>query len=119
MQSVWCVCYVVCVESSITSLDEIHKFLTFHVISIISFTEKQTIFNMGLDGDPELEETEASLVGWIWQEISSSYINIGLTVAIVYLLYKILFQKDEEQVIQVEPPLPPMKKQVIIIILMR
>jgi len=48
---------------------------------------------MGLEGDPELDETEASMIGWIWAEISSSYVNIGLTFAIVYLLYKILFQK--------------------------
>jgi len=66
---------------------------------------------MGLEGDPSLEETEASLVSWVWQEISSSYLNIGLTVAILYLLYKILLQKDEEQPINVEPPTPPMKKQ--------
>ena len=67
---------------------------------------------MGLEGDPSLEETEASLVSWVWEEISSSYINIGLTLAILYLLYKILLQKDEEQPINVEPPTPPMKKQV-------
>jgi len=66
---------------------------------------------MGLDGDPELEQTEASMIGWIWSEISSSYLNIGLTLAIVYLLYKILFQKDEEPVFNPEPPMPPMKKQ--------
>merc|ERR1711973_172043 len=45
---------------------------------------------MGLDGDPELDDTEASMIGWIWAEISSSYVNICLTFAIVYLLYKIL-----------------------------
>ena len=67
---------------------------------------------MGLEGDPELEQTEASMIGWIWSEISSSYLNIGLTCAIVYLLYKILFQKDEEPVFNPEPPMPPMKKQV-------
>ena len=67
---------------------------------------------MGLEGDPDLAETEASLVSWIWQEISSSYLNIALTVAILYLLYKILLQKEEEQPISVEPPVPPMKKQV-------
>jgi len=66
---------------------------------------------MGLEGDPELEQTEASMIGWIWSEISSSYLNIGLTCAIVYLLYKILFQKDEEPVFNPEPPMPPMKKQ--------
>ena len=68
---------------------------------------------MGLDTDPELEETEASLVKWVWQEISSSYLNIGLTIAIVYLLYKILFQKEEEAVVNIEPPPPPVKKQVL------
>ena len=67
---------------------------------------------MGLEGDPDLEQTEASVVSWIWQEISSSYVNIALTVAILYLLYKILLQKEEEQPISVEPPVPPMKKQV-------
>ena len=67
---------------------------------------------MGLEGDPELDDTEASMIGWIWNEISSSYVNIALTFAIVYLLYKILFQKDEEPVFNAEPPLPPMKKQV-------
>lgn len=63
-------------------------------------------------GDPTLEETEASMVTWIWTEITSSYLNICLTLAILYLVYKILFQKDEELVVNVEPPKPPMKKQV-------
>ena len=67
---------------------------------------------MGLEGDPDLEQTEVSVVSWIWQEISSSYLNIALTVAILYLLYKILLQKEEEPTISVEPPVPPMKKQV-------
>lgn len=67
---------------------------------------------MGLDGDPELDDTEASMIGWIWAEISSSYVNICLTFAIVYLLYKILFQREEEPVFNAEPPMPPMKKQV-------
>jgi len=58
-----------------------------------------------------LEETEESLVRWVWSEISSSWLNIGLTAAILYLLYKILFQKQEEPVIHVEPPRPPVKKQ--------
>ena len=44
---------------------------------------------MGLDSDPSLEDTEASLVNWMWSEISSSYLNIGLTVAIMCLIYKI------------------------------
>jgi len=66
---------------------------------------------MGLEGDPDLEQTEASVVNWIWEEISSSYLNIALTLAILYLLYKILLQKEEEQPISVEPPVPPMKKQ--------
>ena len=72
---------------------------------------------MGLEGDPQLEETEASMIGWMWREISSSYINIGLTCAILYLLYKILFQKEEEPVFNAEPPTPPMKKQVTFITL--
>ena len=68
---------------------------------------------MGLDGDPELVETEASMITWIWTEITSSYLNLGLTLAIIYLLYKILFvQKDEDSIVNVEPPIPPMKKQV-------
>lgn len=64
-----------------------------------------------MDGDPELEETEESLVRWAWSEISSSWLNLGLTAAIVYLLYKILFQKQEEPAAPVEPPRPPVKKQ--------
>ena len=67
---------------------------------------------MDVDGDPTLEETETSIVTWIWTEITSSYLNLCLTLAILYLVYKILFQKDEELVINVEPPKPPMKKQV-------
>ena len=66
---------------------------------------------MDVDGDPSLEETETNIVTWIWTEITSSYLNLGLTLAILYLVYKILFQKDEELVITVEPPKPPMKKQ--------
>merc|ERR1719305_781956 len=66
---------------------------------------------MGLDGDPELEDTEESLVRWAWSEISSSWLNLGLTAAIVYLLYKILFQKQEEPAAPVAPPRPPVKKQ--------
>ena len=31
-------------------------------------------------------------VKWAWAELSSSWVNLGLTAAIVYLLYKILFQ---------------------------
>ena len=46
---------------------------------------------MGLEGDPELEQTEASMIGWIWSEISSSYLNIGLTCTVfadvLYLKY--------------------------------
>ena len=82
---------------------------------IVEFSEKFNIsclWEMGLDGDPGLEETEASMIQWIWTEISSSYLNIGLTAAILYLIYKILFQKDEEPVFNAEPPTPPMKKQV-------
>ena len=67
---------------------------------------------MNDNGDPTLEETEASMVTWIWTEISSSYLNLCLSLAILYLLYKILLQKEEEQPINVEPPVPPMKKQV-------
>ena len=40
-------------------------------------------------------------VKWAWAELSSSWLNLGLTAAIVYLLYKILFQvwrkKDDRQ----------------------
>ena len=66
---------------------------------------------MEVDGDPSLEKTETGIVTWIWTEITSSYLNLGLTFAILYLVYKILFQKEEELVITVEPPKPPMKKQ--------
>jgi len=65
---------------------------------------------MGLDGDPALEDTEESLVRWVWAELSSSWLNLGLTAAIVFLIYKILFPKQEE-VGPVEPPRPPVKKQ--------
>ena len=66
---------------------------------------------MEVDDDPSFEEIETSIVKWIWTEITSSYLNLCLTLAILYLVYKILFQKDEELVITVEPPKPPMKKQ--------
>jgi len=66
---------------------------------------------MGLDTDPELEETETGIVMWVWSEISSSWLNILLTLAIVYLLYKILFQKEDEPVAPADPPPPPLKKQ--------
>lgn len=66
---------------------------------------------MGLDNDPSLEETEASMVKWAWAELSSSWVNLGLTAAIVYLLYKILFQKEQEEVAPPEPPKPQVKKQ--------
>ena len=82
------------------------------VLQIFSLPSHNQTAEMGLEGDPDLEKTEASLVSWIWQEISSSYLNIALTLAILYLLYKILLQKEEEQPISVEPPTPPMKKQV-------
>jgi len=78
---------------------------------LIHFYKRDINVTMGLDTDPELEDTEASLVKWVWTEISSSYLNIALTVAIVYLLYKILFQKEEEAVVNIEPPPPPVKKQ--------
>ena len=68
---------------------------------------------MDVDSDPTLEETEASMITWIWTEITSSYLNLCLSLAIFYLVYKILFQKDEELIVNVEPPKPPMKKQVI------
>jgi len=66
---------------------------------------------MGLDNDPLLEETETSMVKWAWAELSSSWLNLGLTAAIVYLLYKILFQKEQEPPTPPEPPKPPVKKQ--------
>ena len=65
---------------------------------------------MGLDSDPSLEDSEHSLVEWAWSEISSSWVNLGLIAVIVYLLYKILFQKEEEVAPPV-PPKPPVKKQ--------
>jgi len=65
---------------------------------------------MGLETDPSLEETEDSLVRWAWAEISSSWLNLGLSAAIVYLIYKILFPK-QEVVGPIEPPRPPVKKQ--------
>ena len=96
-----------CCRASKTMFESFMKILTnFRVTSALSG-------DMGLETDPDLEETEAGMVGWVWREISSSYVNIGLTVAILYLLYKILFAKEEEDpVVAVEPPLPPVKKQV-------
>ena len=82
------------------------------VLSFRPFVAKPQSTRMGLDGDPSLEKTEAGLVTWVWEEISSSYLNICLTLAILYLLYKILLQKEEEQPVSVEAPAPPMKKQV-------
>ena len=87
-------------------------YLNQHCSPDLFVAKSQSDSRMGLEGDPDLEQTEASVVSWIWQEISSSYLNIALTVAILYLLYKILLQKEEEQPISVEPPIPPMKKQV-------
>jgi len=66
---------------------------------------------MGLEGDPELDSTEESIVKWIWSEISSSWLNITLTFAIVYLIYQILFSSREPTPVEPEKPMPPMKKQ--------
>lgn len=67
---------------------------------------------MGLDSDPSLEDTEASLVNWMWSEISSSYLNIGLTVAIMCLIYKILKQNNTAEPPPPQDTLPPpLKKQ--------
>jgi len=66
---------------------------------------------MGLDTDPNLDETEAGIVMWFWREISSSWLNIVLTIAIIYLVYKILFKTDDEPSAPVDPPTPPLKKQ--------
>merc|ERR1719234_2898411 len=57
------------------------------------------------------ESSNKSLVKWAWAELSSSWLNLGLTAAIVYLLYKILFQKEQEAPSPPEPPKPPVKKQ--------
>merc|ERR1719318_528212 len=74
---------------------------------------QKTIIAMGLDvdADPDLEETEAGIIMWIWNEISSSWINMLLTLSILYILYKILFQKEDDQVVAAEPPPPPLAKQ--------
>lgn len=67
---------------------------------------------MGLDSDPSLEDTEASLVHWMWAEVSSSYVNIGLTVAIMCLIYKIIKQNNSADPPPPPDPLPPpLKKQ--------
>jgi len=66
---------------------------------------------MGLDGDPELESTEEGIVKWIWTEISSSWINIFLTMAISFLIYKILNPREEPIPTEPEKPMPPLKKQ--------
>ena len=104
---------VLCTDSFATyQSSQPSPYLNQHCSSDYSVAKTQSDSRMGLEGDPDLEQTEASVVSWIWQEISSSYLNIALTVAILYLLYKILLQKEEEQPISVEPPVPPMKKQV-------
>ena len=62
---------------------------------LISF---QTIllpnFLKQFDSNMHLHKSTISLkkVKWAWAELSSSWLNLGLTAAIVYLLYKILFQ---------------------------
>jgi len=66
---------------------------------------------MGLDGDPELAGTEESIVRWVFEEISSSWLNIVLTAAILYLIYKILFPSKEPIPTEGEKPMPPLKKQ--------
>lgn len=68
---------------------------------------------MGLDTDPELEDTEASMVQWLWAEISGSYLNLALTLAILYLVYKILTQGSEssEPLPPADPEPAPLKKQ--------
>ena len=105
---------VLCTDSSqlLYQSSQASPYLNLHCSPDCFVANPQSDSRMGLEGDPDLEQTEASLVSWIWEEISSSYLNIALTVAILYLLYKILLQKEEEQPISVEPPIPPMKKQV-------
>jgi len=71
----------------------------------------QEKLKMGLEGDPELESTEESIVNWVWSEISSSYINLFLTAAILYLVYKILFPTPDPVPTEGEKPMPPLKKQ--------
>jgi len=66
---------------------------------------------MGLETDTDIDETEAGIVMWLWGEISSSWLNMILTLAIVYLIYKILFQSEDEPVAPADPPPPPLKKQ--------
>jgi len=66
---------------------------------------------MVLEGDPELVETEESFVNWIYSELTSSWLNICLTVAIIYLLYKILFPSNDVKPAETETVLPPLKKQ--------
>jgi len=66
---------------------------------------------MGLDGDPDLTDTEGSIVKWVYDEIFSSWLNISLTLAILYLVYKILFPNNEVSTVEPEKPIPPLKKQ--------
>jgi len=67
---------------------------------------------MDVDSDPVLEDTEASVVEWLWSEISSSWINLALLVAIAALIYKILTQNSDEDLPPPPEPLPPpVKKQ--------
>jgi len=67
---------------------------------------------MGLEGDPDLSNTEESIVKWVWEEISSSWLNLVLLAAILVLIYKILFPSAEEvKPSEPEKPMLPLKKQ--------
>lgn len=61
------------------------------------------------EGIPSTQEEESVLM-WVWGEVTGSYINIFLTLAIVYLIYKIIF--PQEEVFTPPPPQPdPLKPQ--------
>lgn len=52
------------------------------------------------------------IMAWFVEELTGSYVNCILLVAIIYLLYKI-FKSDSDSVpsAPAEPPMPPMKKR--------
>jgi len=71
---------------------------------------------MSSEKEAEAAAAEGSgFVGDLYNEITSSPINIALFVAILVLLYKIIKGRqddgDNDAVVKIDPPIPKMKKQ--------
>jgi len=70
---------------------------------------------MSSDKEAEAAAEGAGFVGDLYNEITSSPINIALFVAILVLLYKIIKGRqddgDNDAVVKIDPPIPKMKKQ--------